>query len=184
MRIAVSGTHGVGKSTLVAALGARLPGHAIVAEPYETLVERGYEFADPPGVDDFVVQLKQSLVSLRRRSPNVIFDRCPFDFLGYIAASPGAERFNPEPWRAIVSQAMATLDLVVAVHADPAHDPPIAVEDAAFRLSVDDALWDIVDGDRFDLCDGVAILPLDGPWDRRLETILAHLQRLRRQTPA
>ncbi len=183
MRLAVSGTHVTGKSTLVAALGARLPRHAIVAEPYELLVERGYEFADPPSVDDFVVQLKQSVVSLRRPSPNLIFDRCPLDFLGYIAASDDGDRFDLEPWRALVTQAIATLDLLVAVHADPSHDPAIAAEDASFRLAVDDALRDIVDGDCFDLCDGVEILPLDGPWDRRLETVLAHLQRLHLQAP-
>jgi AAA domain-containing protein len=181
MRIAVSGTHITGKSTLVAALGARLPQHRIVAEPYEILVERGYDFADPPGVDDFVVQLKQSLFSLRRQSPDLIFDRCPLDFLGYIAASPGAERFDLEAWREPIARAMRSLDLVIAVHVDPAHDPPIAGEDAAFRRAVDDALRDIVDGDEFDLCDGVAILPLAGPWDRRLETVLAHLQRSRPQ---
>ena len=80
MRIAVSGTHITGKSSLVEALGERLPHHAVVAEPYEVLEERGYEFAHPPSIDDFVIQLKQSLLSLRRRSPNLIYDRCPLDF--------------------------------------------------------------------------------------------------------
>ena len=178
MRIAVSGTHSTGKSTLVAALAERLPHHTIVAEPYEVLAERGYEFAHPPSVEDFVVQLKQSLLSLRRRSPNRIFDRCPLDFVGYIVASPDAERFDLEAWRGPIAHAMQSLDLVVAVHADPVHDPAIAAEDAAFRLAVDDALRDIVDGDGFDLCEGVEILILDGPWERRVETVLAQLQGL------
>ncbi|HEU5433265.1 MAG TPA: AAA family ATPase, partial [Thermomicrobiales bacterium] len=176
MRIAVSGTHRTGKSTLVAALGERLPRHAIVAEPYDVLADRGYEFAHPPGVDDFVIQLKQSLISLRRRSPNLIFDRCPLDFLGYIAASPGAARFDLEAWRVPIARAMTSLDLVVAVHADLAHDPPVAAEDAMFRLAVDDALRDIVDADGFDLCQGVELLILDGPWDRRLKTVLTWVE--------
>jgi hypothetical protein len=175
-RIAVSGTHGTGKSTLVAALGERLPRHATVAEPYGILAERGYTFAHPPGVDDFVVQLKQSLLSLRRQSPHRIFDRCPLDFVGYIIASPGAERFDLEAWREPIARAMKSLDLVVSLRADPMHDPAIAVEDAAFRLAVDDALRDIVDGDDLGLCDGVEVLVLDGPWDRRLESVLAHIQ--------
>ena len=178
VRIAVSGTHITGKSSLVEALGERLPHHTIVAEPYEILAEWGHEFAHPPDVDDFVVQLKQSLLSLRRRSPNRIFDRCPMDFVGYIAASPGADRFDLEAWRGPISRAMQSLDLMVAVHADPAHDPAIATEDVAFRLAVDDALRDIVDGDDLGLCDGVEILILDGPWDRRVETVLAHIQGL------
>ena len=178
MRIAVSGTHGTGKSTLVAALGERLPHHTIVAEPYELLAERGYAFAHPPSVEDYVVQLKQSLLSLRRRSPNRNFDRCPLDFVGYLVASPDAERFDLEAWREPIAHAMQSLDLVVAVHADPVHDPAGAVEDPLFRLSVDDALRDIVDGDSLDLCDGVATLILDGPWERWVETVLARLQNL------
>jgi hypothetical protein len=176
MRIAVSGTHITGKSTLVEALAARLPLHSSVAEPYEILEERGYEFAHPPDIEDFVVQLKQSLNLLRRRSPNLIFDRCPLDFLGYIAVSPGANRFALEAWREPIMRAMTTLDLVIVLHADPAHDPATPVEEAGYRLAVDDALRDIVDGDGHDLCEGVEILVLDGPWKRRVERVLTNIQ--------
>jgi hypothetical protein len=172
MRIAVSGTHNTGKSSLVAALGAHLPHHTTVAEPYEILEERGYAFEHPPSVEDYVVQLKQSVASLRRRSPNVIFDRCPLDFLGYISASPGAERFDLEAWRDPIRDAMARLDLVVLLGVDPAHDPIMPIDDAAFRLAVDDALLDIVDGDCRDLCDGVEIMVVAGLWDARAEKIL------------
>jgi hypothetical protein len=178
MRIAVSGTHHTGKSSLVEALGERLPHHTMVAEPYEILEERGYAFEHPPSVEDYVVQLKQALASLRRRSPTVIFDRCPLDFLGYIYASPGAERFDLEAWREPIARAMSGLDLVVLVRADPAHDPVMASDDAAFRLAVDDVLQDIVDGDCFDLCDGVEILVLDCPWGRRVEIVLEHINKL------
>jgi hypothetical protein len=178
VRIAVSGTHITGKSSLVEALADRLPHHTIVAEPYEILVERGYEFAHPPSVDDFVVQLKQSLISLRRRSANVIFDRCPLDFVAYIMASDGMNQFDLEAWRRPIVRALTSLDLVVSLRADPACDPPIDVEEAPFRLAVDDVLRDIVDDDGCDLCDGVEMLILDGPWDRRVETVLAQLQRL------
>ncbi len=183
MRIAVSGTHMTGKSSLVEGLGERLPHHAIVAEPYEVLEERGYEFSQPPTIDDYVIQLKQSLLSLRRRSPNLIYDRCPLDFLGYIIASPDADRFDPAAWREPIARAMTSLDLVIFVRADPAHDPAIDAEEAAFRLAVDDELRDIVDGDAYDLCDGVEILILDGPWDRRVETVLAHIEGLKRAVP-
>jgi hypothetical protein len=178
VRIAVSGTHITGKSSLVEALGERLPHHTIVPEPYEVLGDRGYEFAHPPSVDDFVVQLKQSLITLRRRSPNLIFDRCPLDILGYISVSPEAGRFDFGAWRGPIARAMQSLDLVISLHADPAHDPAIPIEDAALRLAVDDALRDIVDGDDFDLCGGVELLILDGPWDRRVGTVVTHLERL------
>jgi hypothetical protein len=174
MRIAVSGTHNTGKSSLVEALGDRLPHHTIVPEPYEILEERGYAFEHPPSIEDFIVQLKQSLVSMRRTSPNMIFDRSPLDFLGYISASRGAERFDLEAWRTPITQAMKRLDLVVLLRADPAHDPVMPIDDSAFRLAVDDMLQDIIAGDCFDLCGDVELLVLDGPWDRRVETVLAH----------
>ena len=185
MRIAVSGTHNTGKTSLVETLGTRLPGYTTVPEPYEIVEERGYVFEHPPSVEEFVVQLKQSLAALRRRSPNVIFDRCPLDFLGYIYASPGAERFDLERWREPIAEAMTRLDLVVLVHADRTHGPVMAIDDAVFRLAVDDVLQDIVDGDCFDLCDGVEVLALDGPWDRRVEKVLAYADglALMRQAP-
>ena len=176
MRIAVSGTHVIGKSTLAEALGERLPDHTIVPEPYELLADRGYEFDHPPSVEDFVAQLRQSLAVLRRPAPNLILDRCPLDLLSYIYASPGADRFDVEPWRRAIAVAMASLDLVVALRVDPQHEPRVLVEDAAFRLAVDGWMRDIVEGDELDLCEGVDILVLDGPWDRRVETVLAHVK--------
>jgi hypothetical protein len=177
VRIAVSGTHMTGKSSLIKALGACLPNHRTIPEPYEILEERGYAFAHPPTVDDYVMQLRQSLITLRRRSPNLILDRCPLDFLGYIYASPDpeADRFDLALWHGEIAQAMKSLDLVVALHVDATYDPAMPSEDAAFRLAVDDILRDIVDGDSLDLCENVEILSLGGAWDRRLETVLAHI---------
>lgn len=175
MRIAISGTHITGKSTLAAALAERLPGHTVVPEPYELLAGRGYEFADPPEIEDYVIQLRQSLIGLRRAAPNRIFDRCPLDLLGYITVSPGGERFDLEAWREPIARAVQSLDLIVFVHADPRYDRAIAPEDVAFRLAADDALHDIINSDDLDLCDGVDVLTLDGPWDRRVDTVLAHI---------
>lgn len=177
MRIAVSGTHNTGKSSLVEALGARLPQYDVVAEPYEVLEERGYVFAHPPSVEDYVVQLKQSLASLRRPSPNVVFDRQPLEFLGYIEASAGSERFDLEAWREPIARAMQRLDLVVLLRAEQRHDPVSGHEDAAFRLAVDDALQEIVGDDCYDLCGGVEVLVLEGSWDSRVEKVLGHIKR-------
>ena len=175
MRIAVSGTHNTGKSTLVEALGARLPQYAVVAEPYEILEERGYVFGHPPSVEDYVVQLRQSLASLRRQAPNVVFDRCPLDFLGYIEATPGSERFDLEAWREPIARAMQRLDLVVLLRAERRHDPVSGHEDAAFRFSVDDALQEIVGDDCYDFCGGVEVLVLEGSWDSRVGEVLDHI---------
>ncbi len=183
VRIAVSGTHVIGKSTLVAALGECLPDHRVVPEPYEILEERGYEFSHPPSVGDYVAQLRQSLAVLRRPNPNLIVERSPLDFLAYIYASPGADRFDVEAWRTPIATAMESLDLVIALRIDPAHEPEMLVEDMSFRRDVDGWLRDLTEGDELDLCDGVAMLVLDGPWDRRLKTVLAHINAMRRDQP-
>ncbi len=175
MRIAVSGVHRTGKTTLVEALAERLPGHVAVPEPYHLLEERGYAFEHPPSVEDYVAQMRASLGLLRRRAPNAVFDRCPLDFLGYILATRGGERFDAEPWRASIESALRSIDLLVFVRADPAHDPPVDPEEAASRLDVDGWLRDLVEADELDLCQGVPVLPLDGPWDRRPDAVLARL---------
>jgi hypothetical protein len=175
VRIAVCGTHATGKSTLAAALMDALPGHVIVPEPYEILEERGYAFAHPPTLDDYVVQMRQSLLSLRRTSPNLIFERSPLDLAAYILASPDADRFDLEVWRAPITRALGTLDLIVTLHPDPTHDPDLPEAESVFRHAVNDILRDFVSDDEFELEGRVEMLTLDGPWDSRLQRVLAAL---------
>lgn len=78
---------------------------------------------------------------------------------------------------------MTSLDLLVAIHADPDHDLPVPIEDSAFRLTVDELLTDIVDGDCFGLCDGVETLTLAGPWDRRTDAVSAYANGLGNRRP-
>lgn len=172
MRIAVSGTHNTGKSTLVMDLADALPGHTIVPEPYEILEERGYTFAHPPTVDDYVLQLRQSLLTVRRKSPNLIFERCPLDFIAYILASPGSDHFDPDAWRAPITQALGSLDLIITLHSHPAHDPDLPAEEAAFRFAVEDVLRDLINDDEFEVEGRVQMLTLDRAWEGRLERVL------------
>lgn len=174
MRIAVCGAHTTGKSTLIAALADALPGHTVVPEPYEILEERGYAFAHPPTVDDYVVQLRQSLLSLRRASPNLTFERSPLDLVAYILASPDADRFDLDAWRGSITRALASLDLLITLHPHLAHDPGLPADEATFRNTVDDILRDLINDDEFDLDGRVDVLPLDGPWETRLHRALAH----------
>ena len=176
MRIAVSGTHATGKSTLVMELAGAIPGHTIVPEPYEILEERGYTFAHPPAVDDFLLQLRQSLLTLRRKSPNLVFERCPLDLVAYILASPDNDRFELETWREPIVQALGSLDLIITLHPDAVHDPDLPATEASFRDAVDTILRDLVNDDEFDLDGRVAILTLDGPWDSRLERVREYIQ--------
>lgn len=64
MRIGVSGSHRLGKTSLAEALSAALPGHEFVPEPYYLLEEDGYECEEMPSVEDFERQLERSFQSL------------------------------------------------------------------------------------------------------------------------
>ena len=84
MRIAVSGTHRVGKTALADALAGGLPEYQVVPEPYHLLEEDGHAFGAMPSVDDFELQLGRSLDCLEESDANLIFDRCPLDIIGVI----------------------------------------------------------------------------------------------------
>jgi len=53
MRVAISGSHATGKSTLIAELSTLLPHYTIVEEPYYGLLENGYVFADDLPPEDY-----------------------------------------------------------------------------------------------------------------------------------
>lgn len=75
MRIAVSGTHCTGKTTLVAELHRTIPAHVTIAEPYCLLAEEGHEFAAMPGLHDFELQLERAIEVIAESEDNSIFDR-------------------------------------------------------------------------------------------------------------
>ena len=58
MRVAFSGTHRTGKTTLVEAVSNLMPTYEVVDEPYRVLEESGYELSDPPSVEDYEQQLR------------------------------------------------------------------------------------------------------------------------------
>lgn len=60
MRIAISGSHRVGKTSLAEALAVALPGHELLPEPYHALEDEGHEFGEMPSLDDFTLQLERA----------------------------------------------------------------------------------------------------------------------------
>src|SRR5689334_13113983 len=115
MRIAFSGSHRVGKSTLLELVRDALPSHATIDEPYYLLEEDGYEFAASPSVEDFEAQLERSLETLAEAGADALFDRCPADILGYLFTHEDAASFDADDWLDRTRRAMQTLDLVVFV---------------------------------------------------------------------
>jgi len=145
MRIAFSGTHRSGKSTLLECVSELLPRYTSVDEPYYLLEEEGYESGKSPSIDDFEAQLEKSLSLLEEDEANVLFDRSPADVLAYLLTHDDASAFDADEWRDRVGEAMATLDLVVFV---PIEDPDrIAVpshEDRDQRMAVHEKLEEML----------------------------------------
>ena len=86
MRIAISGTHFIGKSTLIEDFIKKHPNYRCEIEPYYKLQdEKAMELSLAPSLDSLIEQLDYSIKQLNqcKNDRNVIFDRCPVDFIAY-----------------------------------------------------------------------------------------------------
>ena len=171
MRIAVSGAHRTGKSTLVDALRRELAGHEAVEEPYRLLEEEGHEFAHPPSLEDFESQLERSIEAILTGSDNQIFDRCPADLLAYLLTHRDGAGFDFEPWIPRARAAMEKLHVVVFVPIEEPDRITLAREDRPrWRRSVDEALRSVLLDDGWDL--GARVLEVRGTAGERLQQVL------------
>jgi predicted ATPase len=134
VRIAVSGSHGTGKSTLIAELAGSLPNYVTVEEPYYTLLEDGHVFADPPSAVDFELLFLHSCASLTSETAtNVLFDRTPVDYWAYLAAAHREAIMGRSALYDELVAAMARVDLTVFV---PIEQPDRVSVDASEGLKV------------------------------------------------
>ncbi|MFZ0090507.1 MAG: AAA family ATPase [Solirubrobacteraceae bacterium] len=171
MRIAFSGSHRVGKSTLIERVAEALPSYAVVAEPYYLLEEEGYECSDPPSAEDFEAQLDRSIIEFERATENVLFDRCPADFLAYLLVGGHDVEAHVER----VHEAIQSLDLLVLV---PIEEPDrVAVssdEDRAQRREVSEELCELL----FDEDLAEEVLVVHGDVTARVAQVLARVDGL------
>jgi predicted ATPase len=176
MKMAVSGAHRTGKTTLIAELSRSLPAFSTVDEPYYLLEEEGHEFAEMPCLEDFELQLERSIESLVESEGDCLFDRCPADILAYLIAHDESEAFDVDRWLARVRDAMQQLDLIIFV---PIEDPDrvsvSASDHKRLRRRVDEELRDIVLEDRWSF--GVLAIEVAGPASERARQVLAHLRK-------
>jgi predicted ATPase len=174
MRIAVSGAHRTGKTTLIEELGRHLPVYVSVDEPYYLLEEEGHEFAEMPSVEDFELQLEYSIECMAHSEDHQLFDRCPADLLAYLIAHRDSDAFDLESWLPRARSAMQRLDLVVLV---PIETPDRVItfepEEDELRRRVDDELRDILLGDRWDF--GVDAMEVTGTPRERARQVLARI---------
>lgn len=181
MRIAVTGTHGVGKTTLVEDFVAARRDALLVPEPYWLMAEEGVPFADGPTSADLEVQLERScaLILSEAEEPVIVFDRSPIDFLAYLEVVSDAEGFEWFPTGKLltrVERALARLDLLVFVPLMQPDDIAVAIEYPALRKKVDARLKAIIRKDELGLfAEGPRVLEISGPRDLRLERLLAQV---------
>lgn len=174
MRVGVSGTHGTGKTTLVDALCARLPGHVPAGEPYFLLEEEGHEFAFPPSLDDFRALFQRSLRMLGSAAPKVVFDRTPLDYLAYLAVRGAEPEREADP--AALRSGLGRLDLLILtpITAETERLLPRA-EMPRLRAEMNDALLELVYRDPLQAWGDVPVIELSGPLNARPGEVLAAL---------
>jgi len=188
MRIAVSGTHCCGKSTLVAEFLARHAEFLHEPEPYLALQEyHGEIFAAEPSVDDYFRQLEFNAERLKQYKTGdwVICERSPADFLAYVLALYELQREKQACWFVqksldIASRAVALLDLIVFL---PLEDDEelIDSEDNELRGAVNSRLVGILCDGEFDLFPNnrPCVLEARGSTAQRLSMIEAAIERRR-----
>jgi hypothetical protein len=185
MKIAVSGTHCCGKSTLIEEFLRRHPSFAHEPEPYMVLEEDyGEVFAAEPSLDDFCRQLEFNADRLRgyTSGQHVIYERSPADFLAYMLAinDLGRERQVSQVVESaleISRDVIQLLDLIVYLpledHAGIISTHP---EDPELRQAVDCRLAGILNNDDLRLFGTrPEVVEARGSTAQRLQTIEHYL---------
>jgi sulfur carrier protein ThiS len=160
MRIAISGTHCMGKTTLIQDFLKIHPEYLFEEEPYYQLQEKhGVEFSEELTLEDFIEQLDYSVAQLNLKAvpQNIIFERCPIDFVAYVKYTAEQEEIYlentsiPEKFSEI-KEALENLDLIVFL--PMTKENPIRCtesEDMIFRKAIDGILKQIYREELFDL---------------------------------
>ena len=177
MRIALTGAHATGKSTLAAELARSLVGYRVIEEPYYQLESEGYAFVASPTLEDFEVQLDRSIRNVEDLHGALILDRSPADYLAYLLSHGDGGPAAATQWFAKVGEAIATLDLLVFVPIERP-DRIAAPEATRLRRRVDTALRGGLLADDWGF--GATILEVTGSLDERVAQILAHIEGVQR----
>ena len=111
MRIAVTGSHNSGKSTIIELLSESFSNYIIYDEPYYLLLEDGYEIPAPPSLDEYRVMLEKSLELIgEEKNEDVFFDRSPVDLLAYTLVSDNYGEIDEDKYFDEVKKSIESLD--------------------------------------------------------------------------
>ena len=153
MRIAVSGTHCSGKSTLVEEFLLRHQSYKYEPEAYEALYELADDTYPESTAESFFAQLEYHVnrLQLYREGDRVIFERSPLDYVAYLNAFSSLRRSSADSDLAtrsvsIARDAVRLLDMIVFLpgsEIDAVNDD----DDPALRDAVDTLLEDYLIND-------------------------------------
>lgn len=156
MRIAISGTHFIGKSTLINDFISAHPEYKHEIEAYCNLQEM--ELAEQPSLNSILEQLDYSIEQLNQveNEQDIIFDRCPIDFIAYamvilnedsidIYDTEVSERFD------LVKEALNNLDLIVFLPISKENPIVYTEENPDYRIGADKCFKKIYRDDIFDV---------------------------------
>jgi hypothetical protein len=161
VRVAVSGSHGTGKSTLIAAFVDLRPEYRYEPEAYETVADdiplTSSEGPTPEGLRSL---LDYTIAALNSQAANVsvVFERSPIDYLAYATAcrdawsGPTTREFLAAAVPA-VRTSLRHLDLIALLPVSDEGIRPRPDEDPRFRKRVDERLRRALIDDDFDLFD-------------------------------
>ena len=191
MRIAVSGTHAIGKSTLAEDFLEKHTEFILEPEPYCVLQEQfGIDFAEEPTQESFVTQLEYSLkrTSAYEKKDNVIFDRCPIDYIAYLMYVSKRDLSNTSldylrDLMMQVAKSLERLELIVFLPIVNQHKIMLGSDDddERFRFEVDGYFKQIYREDAHGLFSGQqpAVIELWGDRKSRLARLESHLKTMR-----
>ena len=167
MRIAFSGTHRTGKTTLVEAVARHLPRYQVCDEPYRELEDEGYELSDPPAVEDFEHQLRRSIATLVAAPADVLLDRCPLDFVAYLESW---DDFDLDDWIDALRDSVGRLGLIVVVPIERPDRVVVPSDEVRLRRLVDQRLRPLILDDPHGF--EVATLEVTGTVAQRADQVL------------
>lgn len=182
MRIAVSGTHCSGKTTLVEDFLAAHRDYLHEPEPYEWLEDvYGEAVGDAPTPDDFRRQLEISVDRLgsHRRGASVIAERSPLDFLAYMLAlndlgRTGRDGETIASAAELAAAGIANVDLLVVLPLN-GRDGIVAPEseDLELRATMNDRLLDLLTVDDYSFFGSGSprVVEIHGARDQRLRLL-------------
>ncbi|CAK6690767.1 AAA family ATPase [Synechococcus sp. CCY9201] len=201
MRIAISGSHSLGKSTVVSDWAATHPSFHKEEEPYRALGLHGpYEilFRENSTRLQNGIQMYYNISRIHRYSSpsdNVIFDRAPVDYLAYsqYTANQQTTDIDDEFVASMIPPARESLDHLDILAFVPKSDAwPVAMEedgirpvDHAYRDDVDAIFKQIYREGRFNVMptqQAPILIELVGPAEQRLHQLQNAILELQQRT--